>query len=325
MSTVVAKKDPNQLARQTIKDYLGKCKSQLQSAMPQGFGSPDKVVQSVMIACHMNPDLYKCDPMTIGACMIQSTMLRLTIGGPLGHAYMVPYYDKDFYGKGSGGYVATFQTGYKGYIQLAHNSGMIKAFFAHTRYENDQFSMELGTDPKVIHVPANGDRGKPIGYYSVIKTINGGNDFEYMSHEQILKHKEQHVKANSFAWKTSFDEMARKTLIRRIAKRCPVATELQTAAILDEYGEVGQPQQLTHLVEGIETPSRVGQMTARLNGESEVNLDQRIMESLKEAGTDWDRFWKENGGKILGNDSGIVMSLGELTDEDKQVVLGLLQ
>ena len=120
-------------------------------------------------------------------------------------------------------------------------------------------------------------------------------------------------------------QMAKKTVIRRLAKRCPASTEIQQAASLDEYGEQGLNQGIDYLVDGIPLPSRVGQMASKLAAKEDSRcLDEQILETLEQAGTDWDRFWKENGNKILGNDSGIFMSLAELTDEDKQQVLELL-
>jgi len=39
--------------------------------------------------------------------------------------------------------------------------------------------------------------------------------------------------------------MGKKTVIRRLAKRSPVSVELVKAAVLDEYGEAGLPQDFT--------------------------------------------------------------------------------
>lgn len=229
---------------------------QLAAALPGHLKTAGpRYARCVLTEFQKNWQLTKCTAMSIFGCMIQAAQLGLEIGGPLGQAYMVPYGNKKLgmdpddpkYPRKE----AVFQIGYRGLAQLAHRSGMVKAAYAHIVCVNDQFDIALGTEPRVLHKPARTDRGAIIGAYAVVQYTNGGCDFEYMTKNEIEKHRDRYSKAagkDDSPWKTAPEEMMKKTPFRRLMKRVPMATELQAAAMLDEYGEAGVGQQLHTLV-----------------------------------------------------------------------------
>ena len=104
-------------------------------------------------------------------------------------------------------------------------------------YENDEFTCEYGLDPKLTHKPADHDRGDPIKVYAVFKTKSGGFGFEVMSMEDVRKHAAKYSKAysSSFSpWKTNFEEMAKKTVLKRVLKYAPLKSDFVRAAVQDE-------------------------------------------------------------------------------------------
>ena len=125
----------------------------------------------------------------------------------------------------------------KGLIDLAYRSGEISVIQAHTVYENDEFSYEFGLDPKLNHKPAVKDRGEPIAFYAMFKTKDGGYGFEVMSVEDVRKHAKKYSKSYSSdfsPWATSFEEMAKKTVLKRVLKYAPLKSDFARQMTADE-------------------------------------------------------------------------------------------
>jgi recombination protein RecT len=141
--------------------------------------------------------------------------------------------------------VAQFQLGYKGLIDLAYRSGEVEVVQSHVVYENDTFECEYGLDPKLTHVPADKDRGEPIKVYAVFKTKSGGYGFEVMSMEDVRLHASKYSKTygSSFSpWKTNFEEMAKKTVLKKVLKYAPLKSDFvrgisQDGSIKNEISE----------------------------------------------------------------------------------------
>jgi hypothetical protein len=64
-----------------------------------------------------------------------------------------------------------------------------------------------------------------------------------MSRAQVDAIRAQSKAGNSGPWQTHYEEMAKKTVIRRLFKYLPVSIEIQKAVGLDEQAEAGIDQQ----------------------------------------------------------------------------------
>ncbi len=194
---------------------------EIEKALPSII-TGERFGRMVMTALSSNPDLQQCTPKSFLGAMMQAAQLGVEPNTPLGQAYLIPYRNK-------GVLETQFQLGYKGLIDLAYRSGEITSIQAHEVYENDFFEYELGLDPKLTHRPCmDGDRGKVIAYYAVFKTKSGGYGFEVMSKADIDAHKNKFSKAagSSFSpWNSNYDEMAKKTVIKKCLKYAPIKTE----------------------------------------------------------------------------------------------------
>lgn len=210
---------------------------QISQALPKHL-TAERVLRQAMTLAQQNPGLMECTQSSILAGIIQASELGLELSGPLGQAYLVPRWDKRVRGK-----VAVFQVGYRGLIDLAFRSGKVNSFSLRTVYQEDGFSICMGTDPSLHHTPTlSGDPGPAIGYYSVVMLQGGGCDFEWMNAEQMREFAARFASSEKGPWTTDFHAMAMKTTARRLAKRVPLSVEFQTAAALDEYGEAGVQQ-----------------------------------------------------------------------------------
>lgn len=216
-----------------------KFKNQLLCAIPTSLGkylTPDRICRLIFTEFKTNPMLLQCTQPSLFGCIIRSAQLGLEPGNGLGHAYLIPFSNRKKNTK-----ECTLIIGYRGLLDLARRSGKLISISAQVIYEKDIFEFEYGLNQKLKHIPAQGDRGKMIGAYAIAHLKEEGIQFEVMWKEEIdkIKASSQSASSSYSPWHTHYDEMARKTLIRRIFKYLPSSIEMQEAVILDENADVG--------------------------------------------------------------------------------------
>ena len=205
-----------------IKDYIKSYEREIAKALPSVI-TPERFARMATTAVTQTPALATCTPQSFIGAMLTAAQLGLEPNTPLGQAYLIPY-----------GSNCQFQLGYRGLIELAHRSGDIKSIEAHVVYANDEFDFEFGLDPKLKHKPAKRDRGDATWVYAVYHTKEGGYGFEVMSVEDINRHKAKYSKAKNSPWNDAWDEMAKKTVIKKVLKYAPLKTEFARAMAGDE-------------------------------------------------------------------------------------------
>ena len=222
-----------------------KIKQQMALALPKHM-TADRLARIATTEIRKNPLLARCEQQSFLGAIMQCAQLGLEPGGALGHAYLLPFNNRK-----NGTVEVQFIVGYRGMIDLARRSGQIVSLSARTVYENDEFSYEYGLDETLKHKPCEGsDPGKLTHVYAVAKLKDGGVQFDVMSFEQVMAVKAQSKAGNSGPWMTHFDEMAKKTVIRRLFKYLPVSIEMQTAVTLDERTDAGVTQDNSFVVTG---------------------------------------------------------------------------
>ena len=125
----------------------------------------------------------------------------------------------------------------EGVIKLMHNSGLIKSICAEVVYEKDLFDYELGSNPHITHKPCiTGDRGKPVCVYAIAVTTNEGAYYEVMSMSDIDKCRAVSKASSSphSPWVKWFDQMAKKTVMHRIAKRLPKNDAIKSVVRIED-------------------------------------------------------------------------------------------
>lgn len=220
----VAKKQP-----QTIKDYINAMSGEIAKALPQVM-TPERFTRIALSAVSNTPKLGNCTPQSFLGAMMNAAQLGLEPNTPLGQAYLIPFENRK-----KGITECQFQIGYKGLIDLAYRSGEVKMIDAQTVYENDEFEYELGMDPVLKHKPARTNRGNPIYFYATFKLTNGGQGFQVMSIEDVQDHAKKYSKTyNNGPWQTNFEEMAKKTVLKKLLKYAPLKTEFVRQVTQDE-------------------------------------------------------------------------------------------
>lgn len=189
----------------------------------------EKFKRSLVIELKKNPALLKCDPVSVLGSAFTAASLGLEFGNFLGQAYLVPF-------KGQ----CQLMPGYRGYLKLLYNSPLVKSITCETAHENDEFTYKLGTNQEIHHVPASSNRGPLTHAYAIVSLQNGGSSILVMNRDEIQKHRQLAGKDN--IWKAHYEEMAKKTVIRKICKYLPLHTELQSAIGMDDLvdGKVDQ-------------------------------------------------------------------------------------
>jgi recombination protein RecT len=224
-STATAKAE-----KHTIQAYIQKMQGEIKKALPSVL-TPERFTRIILSALSTNPQLGATTPQSFLGAMMTAAQLGVEPNTPLGQAYLIPY-------KNHGTLECQFQLGYKGLIDLAYRSGQISVIQAHTVYEHDEFDYELGLEPKLHHVPCkDADKGSAVYFYGMFKTKDGGYGFEVMSVDDVRAFAKRYSKAYSSSyspWSTNFEEMAKKTVLKRALKYAPLKTEFVRGMSADE-------------------------------------------------------------------------------------------
>lgn len=215
--------------KKTMQAYIKAMEPAIKKALPSVI-TPERFTRMVLSALSSTPKLAECSPQSFLAAMMTAAQLGVEPNTALGQAYLLPY-------RNHGQMECQFQLGYKGLIDLAYRSGEVSVIQAHTVYENDVFEYELGMDPKLRHVPAKADRGEAVAYYAMFKTKDGGYGFEVMSVDDVQRHAQRYSKSygsGSSPWRSNFDEMAKKTVLKRALKYAPLKSDFVRGVSQDE-------------------------------------------------------------------------------------------
>lgn len=215
----------------TLKDWVQVMLPQLAKALPSVI-TPERFMRMVLTALSTTPKLAQCTRDSFLGAMMQAAQLGLEPNTPLGQAYLIPYNNRK-----KGVVECQFILGYKGLLDLAYRSGEVSVIQAHVVCEGDEFEYSLGLEPTLVHKPALVGRGGMIAVYAVFRTKSGGYGFEVMSKSDVDEHMRRYSKAagkGDSPWATNYEEMAKKTVLKRVLKYAPVASEFVRAAAVDE-------------------------------------------------------------------------------------------
>lgn len=135
---------------------------------------------------------------------------------------------------------------YMGLLHLAQSTGSIKWGQCKLVYSADTYESN-GLDSAPTHkYNAFGERGEVVGGYCTVKTPDGDYLTEEMSLAEI-KATEATSKAKNGPWKNFWEEMARKTIVKRASKYWPRAERLDNAIhVINEDEGVYQEPVMPH-------------------------------------------------------------------------------
>jgi recombination protein RecT len=209
----------------SARDFLWKNKSKLESTLR---GIPyDRFANVVLNSMRRVPKLADCSASSLIAAIGICAELGLEPGGPLGHAYLVPYGGK-----------CELIIGYRGYLHLMYRNGSLKDAEAHIVFEKEvkrgDFVGVRGMATDVKHKITFGEeKGKPVGVYCILRFANGGVHVETMEWEEVMRIKARSRAREDGPWVTDELEMAKKTCLRRAAKWAPTGPDNDMSKAMD--------------------------------------------------------------------------------------------
>lgn len=196
--------------------------------------SPQRLYQMYVSTINREPQLASCTVESVLSCFMKCAALGLEPSNVnnLGMAYILPFGNKNMR---TGQREATFIIGYKGMIDLARRSGQIRDISARAVHEGDEFEYSYGLEETLRHVPC-AKPGKLTHVYMVAHFKDGGHYMKVMNAdeiEQAARRSPSYGKSMS-PWKSDYEAMAMKTVIRRAFPYLPVSVEAQNAAANDD-------------------------------------------------------------------------------------------
>lgn len=232
MTTEIAQRNP----QAELRYMLEKAAPKMQEVMPKHLDA-ERLVRITTLAVQRTPDLLKCHPLSVLTSVMIAARLGLDTDGVLGSAYLVPFYNRKTDRK-----EAQLIIGYRGLIDLARRSGDVSFIESRLVYTNDHFTLDYGTG-SISHVPElKCERGEWYCCWAMATHADGTRQIEVMTRDEIDFIKNQ-SKAKYGPWfedDNSYREMARKTVVRRLAKYLPLSPEMAVASLLQAGAEAGE-------------------------------------------------------------------------------------
>jgi recombination protein RecT len=175
-----------------------------------------------------NPKLLECTQASLFRCLLDLSALGLEPDDR--RAYLIPY-----------GKECTLIVSYKGLLELVLRNENVLKIHAEVVCQNDVFTHALGE--VADHTFPLGNRGKVIGAYAQATLKDGMKQAAIMSLDEInaIMHRSSGYKSaieykKSHPWVTDFNEMAKKTAVRRLSKMLVLTPELaDQIQIADEH------------------------------------------------------------------------------------------
>lgn len=202
-----------------VVDKIQLGKSNLVARLPKGMDK-DRFFLGILTAIQKSKanaqpgkSLADCDPNSVLLAAFDAAEVGCSLSPSLQLGWLIPY-----------GKEAQFQPSYRFFIQKAYETNEVKTIYAEVVYEGDEFSRQLAPKKNLFHAPGDGPRlsSKALGAYALIEFSDGTIDFEYLTAEQIKRHRDHSKQPNSMMWTSFWEEGWRKTPIRVLAKRLPL-------------------------------------------------------------------------------------------------------
>ena len=216
---------PIQQKQQGLTNYLTAQTAFLESLVSSTI-DPAELIRWTALVWRGNEKLQQCSSESILLALVAIGQWGLKPNPYTGEAYIVPF-----------GKIATAMPGYRGLIKLARRAGIHPR--AAVVYDGDQIEILKGSTERVTHVVELDDakRGDALGAYAVAE-VAGEVEVCWMSKDEIFKVRDA-APGDSDAWRDWPEEMARKTVLRRLCKTLPLGDDYFQAAEVDNKLAVG--------------------------------------------------------------------------------------
>jgi recombination protein RecT len=188
------------------------------------------------------------------------------------------------------------EASYQGLVKLITDTKSAKNVYCHVVYKGDEFQETLGTSVEIKHIPKRQSSEIEL-VYAVAVLFDGSKQIEVMTINEIneIRDKSESYKAfsmgkiKSCVWTDFYNEMARKTVIRRLCKYLPKTQQwekLANAIKLDEQDYAMNDSQWDYIEQLLQTacvsPEEKRVIESSLHGYTQSEANE-VIQRLKEA------------------------------------------
>lgn len=224
-NTAVQKAAPTKAL--TIRDKLQseEFKNAVANVLPKHL-TPERFVRLAISAFTRIPKLKDCDQATLFGALMTLSQLGLEPDGR--RAHLIPFENRK-----RGVTECQLIIDYKGLVELALRSGAVSNIHADVVCANDLFEYDRG-ELKHHKVAFDKPRGEVYAAYAICRFKDGGEKCEVMTKDEIEAVRKRSRAGSYGPWTTDWNEMAKKTVFRRLSKWLPLSPEFRDMVEKDD-------------------------------------------------------------------------------------------
>lgn len=233
----------------TIRDLIDKQSANIKRVIPEGVRA-DRFARIALHTIADSQNLLACTPRSLLSAMMQAASFGLELDPALGLAYLVPFKT-----------TCQLIIGYQGLMLMALRSGHVTKVMARSVHDGDEFDYGYGLQEYLKHKPVLHEATGALTHVYAIATMRPVRSrlarqddgiyrpdhadplqFDVMSRAEVDAIRARSRASNSGPWVTDYEAMAKKSVVRRLAKFLPRSPELSKAIHLDEQVDRGEEQ-----------------------------------------------------------------------------------
>lgn len=205
----------------TIKERLTspKLRDEIAKALPKHL-TPDRMLRTTLTCLTRTPKLAQCDQHSFFAALMTLSQLGLEPDGR--RAHLIPY-----------GQTCQLIVDYKGIVELVMRSGLVSNLHADVVCDRDEFEFDRGQLAK-HKINFREPRGDVYAAYALCRFRDGSEKSEVMTRDEVEAIRKRSKAGNNGPWVSDWNEMAKKTVFRRLSKWLPLSAEIRDAVEADD-------------------------------------------------------------------------------------------
>lgn len=218
-------------------DYIEQIKNGWNKALPK-VCTPERFARVALTCLKKDGKLMEAIQTPAGRASVSAAFMKCAELGiePDGRrAYLIPYKNNK-----TNAYTIELIIDYKGIVELAMRSGYVANIHADKVCKNDEFEYNIGTIEK-HRINFKKERGDAYAYYAIVTFKDGTKKCEVMNKDEIDAIKKRSSAWDAWErwkkpcpWNTDYDEMAKKTVFKRLSKWIPQSPEMRQAIDYDD-------------------------------------------------------------------------------------------
>lgn len=261
-----------------ISEFLHKMAPNLRGYALSSY-KEEEFLKSAMMAISENDELRKClnndqGKMSLYKALKFGATTGLSLNPHAGEAALIAYSGK-----------ITYQVMKNGMVELAMRSGKVNFITSDTVREADTFEIHKTMDgDSYSFSPARKNRGDIDGFFAALRFTDGVVATKYMTVEEVEAFRDNYSAyynaKKAGPWKTSFEGMALKTVMKSLLRSVSISTELDNAVGVDDAYEVGK---FSEVATGTTDAGKKGATPADVGKNVKAKKEKQTVETVPDA------------------------------------------